>query len=72
MGQIRIIDFGFANYLTTILRYAASSDIKIRSQVLAGTPNYIAPELLLAAQGADTNLNEKMDNFSIGSILYMM
>ena len=36
-------------------------------ELWAGTPNYIAPEVLL-----EEPLNEKIDNFAIGSILYYM
>ena len=43
MGKIKIIDFGFANYLATIQGYQHSDDPELRKNVLAGTPNYIAP-----------------------------
>lgn len=51
MGKIKIIDFGFANYLNTIRQFQFSPDLEVRRNVLAGTPNYIAPELLKIAQG---------------------
>lgn len=37
----------------------------VRVELLAGTPNYIAPEVLLKE-----DFSEKIDNFAIGSILY--
>lgn len=39
----------------------------MRIETLAGTPNYIAPELLRGEK-----LGYEIDNFSIGAILYFM
>ena len=36
IGKIKIIDFGFANYLTKLRDLPAE-------ELFAGTPNYIAP-----------------------------
>jgi serine/threonine protein kinase len=38
-----------------------------KSKLLAGTPNYIAPEIIL-----EEELTLQSDVFSIGSILYFM
>ena len=42
-GVIKIIDFGFANYLSTIQRLQNEGKYEITSDLLVGTPNYIAP-----------------------------
>lgn len=36
-------------------------------ELLTGTPNYIAPEIL-----KEEGISYKIDNFAIGSILYFM
>jgi serine/threonine protein kinase len=36
-------------------------------ELLAGTPNYIAPEIL-----KNEPITEKIDNFAIGSIIYFV
>jgi len=43
---VKIIDFGFANYLSALADMAPDCKFYLISEVLAGTPNYIAPELL--------------------------
>lgn len=58
--NIKIIDFGLANYLSKI-------DKMELCEKAAGTPNYIAPEILLYG-----NCTTKSDVFSIGSILYYL
>jgi serine/threonine-protein kinase len=64
---VKIIDFGFSNYLTAFSSMTADGKWWLYAEVLAGTPNYISPELL---RGED--INYKSDNFAIGSILYFM
>lgn len=59
--NIKIIDFGFSNYLSKLLDKRESEDL------LAGTPNYIAPEIL-----KEEDFDFKIDNFAIGVILYFM
>ena len=60
VGNIKIIDFGFANYISNLMKMP-------RDELLAGTPNYIAPEILRR-----DSFSEKIDNFAIGSIMYFM
>lgn len=56
IGKIKIIDFGFACYL--------SDEEKMME--LVGTPNYVAPEVYLG------EYNQAADVFSLGVILYFM
>jgi serine/threonine protein kinase len=60
-GQPRICDFGVA-------RLVAGSDLKTRSGVLIGTPEYMAPE---QAQG-QTAVGPATDVYALGAILYEM
>ena len=65
IGKIKIIDFGFANHISQLKNLSCDCNYHPYSELLAGTPNYIAPEILLKE-----DFNEKMDNFAIGSVLY--
>ena len=58
--NLRIIDFGFSNYLSRLKEMSPD-------ERLAGTPGYIAPEIL-----RKEDISYKVDNFSIGSIIYFM
>lgn len=58
--NIKIIDFGLANHQSEL-------DKSSEPHGLAGTPNYIAPEIILQNKASC-----KSDIFSIGSILYFL
>ena len=58
--NLRIIDFGFSNYLSRLREMKPE-------ELLAGTPGYIAPEIL-----RNEAISFKVDNFAIGSIIYFM
>ena len=63
---IKIIDFGFANYAST-LKAETEGRFEFDSVIPVGTPNYIAPEVLLGERATYMS-----DTFAIGSILYFM
>jgi serine/threonine protein kinase len=58
--NIKIIDFGLADHQSEL-------DKADHPHGIAGTPNYIAPEIILANKPS-----AKSDIFSIGSILYFL
>lgn len=58
--NIKIIDFGLANHLSELEKSNERHGI-------AGTPNYIAPEVILGELPTF-----KADTFAIGSILYFL
>lgn len=58
--RVKIIDFGFAVF------QEALKNMNIREKY-AGTPGYLAPEILLMKE-----YDETVDNFSLGVILYFM
>ena len=58
--------------MTTVQDFNKNENPLIKQQILAGTPNYMSPEVLFAAQNEPAEITYKMDNFSIGSILYFM
>ncbi len=58
--NLRIIDFGFSNYLSRLREMKPE-------ELLAGTPGYIAPEIL-----RNEEITYKIDNFAIGSIIFFM
>ena len=59
--RIKLIDFGLSAHVSEACAKAEKED------KIAGTPNYIAPELLMGQKPS-----YKMDNFAIGSILYFL
>ena len=66
--NIKIIDFGFSNYLSKLIeRREGDGMLCGMVDCLAGTPNYIAPEVL-----KEEPFDFKIDNFAIGVILYFM
>lgn len=67
VGNIKIIDFGFANYISNLMKMPRDGNFVLILELLAGTPNYIAPEILRR-----DSFSEKIDNFAIGSIMYFM
>ncbi|CAD8157767.1 unnamed protein product [Paramecium octaurelia] len=58
--QVKIIDFGFANYLSTLNER--------KEKFECGTMNYIAPEVYQQCK----ELTSKIDNFALGGVLYFM
>lgn len=56
---MKIIDFGFANHLSELKN--------AQKRAIAGTPNYIAPEII-----KNEPPTIKSDTFSIGAILYFL
>jgi serine/threonine protein kinase len=58
--NIKLIDFGLANHQSEL-------DKNEEKHGIAGTPNYIAPEIILGRKPSP-----KSDIFSIGSILYFL
>lgn len=62
---MKIIDFGFAHYKASLDSLDSTRTYKKYLELLAGTPNYIAPEILKCEPVTD-----KIDNFAIGSIIY--
>lgn len=56
---VKIIDFGFANFLTNIQTK--------EGEALCGTTNYLAPESLESKK-----IDFKVDNFALGVILYFL
>lgn len=58
--NIKIIDFGLADHQSEL-------DKGNHPHSIAGTPNYIAPEVIL-----NNKASGKSDIFSIGSILYFL
>jgi serine/threonine protein kinase len=67
ISYIKIIDFGFSNYLSRLVEKSPAGTTFAIIELLAGTPNYIAPEIL-EMEG----ISLKIDNFAIGSVLYFM
>jgi serine/threonine protein kinase len=61
LKQVKIIDFGFANFLANL------QDPGEMSETLCGTTNYLAPETLEMKP-----LTFKVDNFALGVIMYKM
>lgn len=64
---MKIIDFGFANYLKNLEVVHEDGTEFIDLDAIVGTPNYIAPEVYRKER-----ITEKADIFSIGAIVYFM
>lgn len=67
ISYIKIIDFGFSNYISRLAEKNLEGTPLAIIDLLTGTPNYIAPEVLKME-----GISLKIDNFALGSILYFM
>lgn len=61
LSQLKIIDFGLAQFINS----------KKYIYVHAGTPGFVAPEIL-ANESEDHRYTEKCDLFSVGVIFHML
>ena len=68
-GQVKICDFGVARRLTSDDSSDSNATTMLSSSRwhLAGTPAYMAPEVILG-----TNFDERADLFSLGTVFYEM
>ncbi len=64
--QPKVIDFGIAKHLDQPI-----SDTT-RSQGVVGSPLYISPETILAAEGADMVPDTRVDIYGLGMVLYKL
>ena len=62
--RVKILDFGIAKIVETL----SSQPVRTRSDMLMGTPTYMAPE---QCQGAK-NVTDRSDVYSMGVMLYQM
>ncbi|KAI3658353.1 hypothetical protein MP638_007327 [Amoeboaphelidium occidentale] len=65
MGHIKIVDMGFAKYLT---------NRRQRTSSFCGTPQYISPEIILNAElgGRGPGYNKSVDFYALGILIYEM
>ncbi|MBL1098566.1 serine/threonine-protein kinase [Streptomyces coffeae] len=61
-GQVKVVDFGIAGFIQTMVTVAGSSQL-----TPAGTPEYGAPEQFLTERG-----DERSDLYAFGGVLFAM
>ncbi|MBZ5723205.1 MAG: protein kinase [Acidobacteriia bacterium] len=66
-GQVKILDFGLARRLPVADDTAITASVESTSLGCAGSPGYMAPEVLL-----EQNLDARADIFSLGVVFYEM
>jgi len=66
-GRVKVLDFGLARHLPAADADALTASIETQSLSCAGTPGYMAPEVLL-----QQNLDSRADIFSMGVVFYEM
>jgi eukaryotic-like serine/threonine-protein kinase len=65
-GSPKILDFGLAKFTSR----AAHSAGAARSEVIAGSPQYMSPEMMLSIKDAEQEVDVRSDVYSLGVILY--
>ncbi|MCI0354105.1 MAG: tetratricopeptide repeat protein [Acidobacteria bacterium] len=66
-GEVKMLDFGLAKRLALSEETLASSQLESRTGGFAGTPGYMAPELVL-----ETEPDGRADIFSLGVVFHEM
>lgn len=66
-GCVKVLDFGLARHLPTADANALTASFETQTVGCAGTPGYMAPEVLLQRQ-----LDSRADIFSLGVVFYEM
>tara|TARA_R110002096_G_scaffold14302_7_gene49870 strand:- start:1481 stop:2251 length:771 start_codon:yes stop_codon:yes gene_type:complete len=66
-GHVKIADFGLAKTLASPEEYAAKPSF-ITQPILAGTPDFVAPEVL----NGDSDPDHRADLYAVGVMLYQM
>ncbi len=66
-GQVKILDFGLARRLPAPGEQQATVSLESQAWSLAGTPGYVAPEVLLGGEA-----DHRSDIFSLGVVFYEM
>jgi eukaryotic-like serine/threonine-protein kinase len=65
-GSPKILDFGLAKFTS----HAAHSANAASSDVIAGSPQYMSPEMMLSIKNAKQEVDVRSDVYSLGVILY--
>jgi eukaryotic-like serine/threonine-protein kinase len=65
-GAPKILDFGLAKFTS----HAAHSANATSSEVIAGSPQYMSPEMMLSIKDAKQEVDVRSDVYSLGVILY--
>ncbi|HVO82533.1 MAG TPA: serine/threonine-protein kinase, partial [Terriglobales bacterium] len=66
-GQVKILDFGLAKHLPAAGEEDATVSVDSLDRSLAGTPGYMAPEVLLGGEA-----DHRSDIFALGVVFYEM
>lgn len=67
-GAPKILDFGLARFTS----HAAQANSDTASEVIAGSPQYMSPEMVLSIKDANQAVDVRSDVYSLGVILYEM
>jgi eukaryotic-like serine/threonine-protein kinase len=65
-GAPKILDFGLARFTSRALHSANAAS----SEVIAGSPQYMSPEMVLSIHDAKQGVDVRSDVYSLGVILY--